>query len=592
MHTHLDEKEFGADHAIEIGHRVWWVGHQIPGDIFQCHAYLIEHGDQSVLIDPGSALTFKETLKKIEEVTAFTNIRYFICHHQDPDITAALAMIDTMVCRDDAVIVTHWRAEALLKHYALNLPMWLVDANDWKLDLGGRLLKFIFTPYLHFPGAFCTFDEESGILFSSDLFGGFTEEPSLFAEDESYFECMRPFHEHYMPSREILQHALINIEKEEVRLIAPQHGSIIPEELTGYMIEKLKGLECGLYLMAQKDSDVNRLMELNKMIKGFMSALVLYRDFSDIAHYLCGVAKEILPVEALEFYVKRKGEENYICFSPENKYHGETLPKVSFVTSVIDNTLEASPKDAEHHYDYITFDREGKTKHGLSIPLDTDGNEKFNAAAIFLLSSETEISDELNEVLGRMCLPLSVAIERETIYHMLEIDRNEIYEKSIRDPLTGLYTRCYMKDSGGRLLDSHDRNEDCGVALIMLDVDYFKSVNDKYGHTTGDMVLKSVGKVIIEQVRKVDIPVRYGGEEFAIFLPVQDIYAASMIAERIRKAIDELTFTRGDESFKVTMSAGVAIHLQGESMIELIIRADKALYNAKESGRNRTCRAK
>lgn len=595
MHTHLKEKNTGTEHAIEIGSRIWWVGYQIPGDELQCNAYLIEHGDQSVLIDPGSALTIDKTLKKIEEVTDFSNIRYFICHHQGPDITSSLNRIDAMVERKDALIVTHWRAATLLKHYALkNLPIWTVDGNDWKLDLGARVLKFIFTPYLHSPGAFCTFDEDSRTLFSSNLFGGFTEEPSFFAEDESYFESMRPFHEHYMPGKEIVQHALLSIEKEEVQMIAPGHGSIIPEELTGYMIEKLKGLECGLYLMAEKDSDVSHLMELDKMIKGFMSALVLYKDFSDIAHYLCSVAKEILPVKALEFYVKREGEENYICFAPENKYHGETVPKVSFITSVIDNTLEVSSKEADYHYDLVTFDREGKTKHALAIPIDTDGHEKLNAAAIFLLRSETEINDEIKELLARMRLPLSVAIEREKLFHMLEADRNEVYEKSKSDPLTGLYTKCYMNDLAGRLLDNHNREAASGVALIMLDVDHFKSVNDKYGHTTGDTVLKSVGEVIFEQVRRVDIPVRYGGEEFAIFLPVHDIYTASMIAERIRKALGELSFGEGegDEGFKVTMSAGVAVHIQDESMLELINRADKALYSAKESGRNRSCRAR
>ena len=184
--------------------------------------------------------------------------------------------------------------------------------------------------------------------------------------------------------------------------------------------------------------------------------------------------------------------------------------------------------------------------------------------------------------------PLSV----EKLYHMLENDRNTIYEKSIRDTLTGLYTRCYMNDAAGRLLDSHDRNMDSCAALIILDLDHFKSINDTYGHTTGDTVLKSVGEVILEQVRKVDIPVRYGGEEFAIFLPVKDIYAALMIAERIRKAIGELSFTGGDESFKITVSAGVATHLQEESMTEFITRADKALYNSKKTGRNKICRAK
>jgi hypothetical protein len=89
----------------------------------------------------------------------------------------------------------------------------------------------VFTPYLHFPGAFTTFDELTGTLFSSDLFGGFTNDDELVAADMSYFEDIRPFHEHYMPSREILAHGMEDLETLPLELIAPQHGKIIPKPL-------------------------------------------------------------------------------------------------------------------------------------------------------------------------------------------------------------------------------------------------------------------------------------------------------------------------------------------------------------------------
>jgi len=112
-------------YAIEIADHIWWVGHYLKDDVFQCHVYLIEHGDQSILFDPGSKLTFSHTLQKIEELIPFSSIRYFVCHHQDPDITASLPRIDAMISRDDAVLVTHWRAWALLKHYDLkHLAVW------------------------------------------------------------------------------------------------------------------------------------------------------------------------------------------------------------------------------------------------------------------------------------------------------------------------------------------------------------------------------------------------------------------------------------------------------------------------------------
>jgi hypothetical protein len=212
-------------------------------------------------------LTFRHTLRKIEEVVPFSHIRYFVCHHADPDIAGALPFIDEMIDRQDAVLITHWRSRMLLKHYDLRLPFWLVDEHDWQLQLADRRLHFVFTPYAHFPGAICTFDTHAGVLFSSDIFGGLTDEFSLFAKDEGYFEAMRPFHEHYMPSREVLGHAMAQIEQHPVRLIAPQHGSIIPEHLVDFMVTKLKMLDCGLYLMAKDSSDIQRLLRLNQTLR-------------------------------------------------------------------------------------------------------------------------------------------------------------------------------------------------------------------------------------------------------------------------------------------------------------------------------------
>ena len=114
--------------------------------------------------------------------------------------------------QEDACILSHWRAIALLKHLDLKMPLKCVEEMGWKIQAGERLLQFIFTPYLHFPGAFCTFDPATGSLFSSDLMGGFTEGFALYAKDRSYLESIRLFHEHYMPSREILASAVKKIE--------------------------------------------------------------------------------------------------------------------------------------------------------------------------------------------------------------------------------------------------------------------------------------------------------------------------------------------------------------------------------------------
>jgi len=579
MMASVTETQVDTAHAVKIAERTWWVGHYLPGDAFQCHVYLIENGDQSVLIDPGSVLTFAHTLKKIEEVTPFSNIRYFVCHHQDPDITGVLGLIDQMVCRDDTLLITHWRAAALLKHYDLkNLPFWKVEKHDWRLDLGDRTLRFILTPYMHFPGAFTTFDESTGVLFSSDIFGGFTEKWGLYAEDETYFDSIRAFHEHYMPNRDIVQHGLTELEKWPVTLIAPQHGSIIRKELVHFMFRKLKGLDCGLFLMSKGDTEIRRLMAINHMLKQALQSIMLYRDFRDIVHHLMPVMAEVFNLDALEFYAENHGEK-LLYLGPSNRYRGEEVDAPDFFRQAAEN-----PETART----MKFCRKSDDEQALFVPLHTN-DHAMQALAVLKLKADADISPEMDAAIGQLCDPLMVAIEREMIYRSVEKERDELYLRSIHDPLTGLYSRYYMHDAVERMLASHARGVISGLALIMLDVDHFKHINDSYGHGTGDTVLEALGAAILDTCRKVDVPVRIGGEEFAIFIITRNPEEGRRFAQRLRKFFMQQTFRCEDHEFHVTLSAGVANHLHKEDIVTLIQHADTALYEAKEGGRNRVC---
>ena len=129
--------------------------------------------------------------------------------------------------------------------------------------------------------------------------------------------------------------------------------------------------------------------------------------------------------------------------------------------------------------------------------------------------------------------------------------------------------------------------------MMMLDIDHFKSINDTYGHQIGDLVLKSLGQVILKVVRETDVVARYGGEEIAILLPLTPVNMAANTAERLRKTIEEFVVVPDDKNqeekaLTVTVSIGVAG--LDESVIEnhgLFESADKALYTAKQMGRNR-----
>ena len=128
----------------------------------------------------------------------------------------------------------------------------------------------------------------------------------------------------------------------------------------------------------------------------------------------------------------------------------------------------------------------------------------------------------------------------------------------------------------------------------MIDIDFFKKVNDTYGHASGDEVLRTAASVIKAQLRESDIPARYGGEEFAVLLPFTKLEEAKMVAERLRKAVEnkkidisKINTESPQKNISVTISLGVAEYNNGDSEDILLQNADKALYKAKESGRNR-----
>lgn len=158
------------------------------------------------------------------------------------------------------------------------------------------------------------------------------------------------------------------------------------------------------------------------------------------------------------------------------------------------------------------------------------------------------------------------------------------YEEAIRDPLTGLYTRLYMKDAVAALLWSHDRHEIPELSMAIFDIDHFKHINDSHGHKNGDKVLREVAGAIRRQ--SPEIPIRFGGEEFLVFIP-DSLEAAHQLAERVRCDVEAMRVELGDALVQVTISAGIASHRRGEALDDFMHRADQLLYQAKRSGRNR-----
>ncbi|HET6334510.1 MAG TPA: diguanylate cyclase [Polyangiales bacterium] len=155
------------------------------------------------------------------------------------------------------------------------------------------------------------------------------------------------------------------------------------------------------------------------------------------------------------------------------------------------------------------------------------------------------------------------------------------------DMLTGLLNRRAFLEWATRELRRAERYRD-SLSVVVLDVDHFKQVNDRYGHATGDNVLAFVGSMLPKAVRSCDVVARYGGEEFVLALPSTPLQGAVLVAERARRTLEEATVQAGNgSSVPVTASFGVAQLNSGETIDQLIDRADRAMYAAKSGGRNR-----
>ena len=194
-------------------------------------------------------------------------------------------------------------------------------------------------------------------------------------------------------------------------------------------------------------------------------------------------------------------------------------------------------------------------------------NQKFSNAEI--------------EALERLLCSLLYPLRNALLYQ----DALQLAQK---DPLTGICNRAALDEMMQREL-SHAHRQDSSYALIILDIDHFKAVNDKYGHIVGDCALKAVANMMANCKRDGDLLFRYGGEEFVILMRDTEVEGAGLLAERIRSHIETHPCRCSGADLNIRVSIGVSVLRKNDSPVSLFARADQALYNAKRHGRNQVC---
>lgn len=196
------------------------------------------------------------------------------------------------------------------------------------------------------------------------------------------------------------------------------------------------------------------------------------------------------------------------------------------------------------------------------------------------LATATDLPDAAQDQLESLVRCLLFPLRNALLYR-------QAVQASLKDPLTGAGNRVALEQGLARETELCRRHGQA-LSVVMLDMDHFKSLNDTYGHQAGDAALKAVVLLLREQLRNVDMVFRYGGEEFVLVLSNTGAAAASIVAERIRCAVESLCLLVGDKQVRLSASLGCATYQPAETQDNLLRRADHALYEAKRDGRNRT----
>jgi two-component system cell cycle response regulator len=264
--------------------------------------------------------------------------------------------------------------------------------------------------------------------------------------------------------------------------------------------------------------------------------------------------------------------------------HGEELGRKYDLSDDETSIGRSSKADVQVDQDSVSRNHAKLVNDGTRLTIEDLGSTNGTIVNDEHIEGQAKLRNGDLIKIGRTIFKFIASNNIEAAYH------DEIYRMTTVDGLTQVFNRRYFEDAIEREF-SRSRRYARPLSLVLIDIDHFKKINDRYGHLAGDAVLKEVASTIRSRTRWEDVLARYGGEEFALLLPEIDLKGAAHLAEKVRKLVEKHTFTFDGETIPVTLSAGAATVLKkGEQSVELIRRSDEKLYEAKSSGRNRVAK--
>ena len=371
-----------------------------------------------------------------------------------------------------------------------------------------------------------------------------------------------------------------------------------------------------LYVVANKTKDKFQKTkdEFNKEIQEKKNECQkLIEENKKMKHYSEDVDRQTEELEDLyeitkrmSVYLKMDKIFKILCAELKNNFYFDDCRLINIqiikdevqINAVYDIVTESKLEEPKS-YDKNIIDLVSNRKKPLSITSITENDKKSSLnlpdSIATLLAIPIIINEEVDNVITVENLKeedfekFSIVIGQFAL-EMRKVKLYQIVEKlSTIDGLTNLLLRRHFMEALKKELQ-RAKLHNLKLASLMIDIDHFKKINDKYGHLAGDKVLVKIAQIIKDSARRIDLISRYGGEEFAIALPETDKEGTRVVAERIKSQIEEETFQLDGEKVNATVSIGISFFPDDtEDLMELIDLSDKALYEAKKAGRNKIC---